>query len=909
MDWSWRLRRPSWLRASMRRVTHFQLSEPPPPLPPLATTDTVLDILESNRRPNSAPGGGASRSRRPDFPRRYSSYSASILNSSSVTNLTQAAEPVAVESPSSDDDEEEEEEEEEDISSSSEGTRSPGHQQQSPQQGADTDPEQLGSSSPLGEWPHSLSSMLASLGCTLGLFNISRFAIFTNFIVQFLLLSLLLGIPLFTLNTSLGQCLCAGVMDMWHISPIFQGVGIALLVAQALIGIYSIVGISWMFIYFRDSFITKQDRYRWAEPYQPYREDYLNGIVLQRHSLAGPDSSFGHLKFQVAFNLAVVWMIVFVSLSKGLKSYGKVVYVFSLFPVFGMLVLCTKLLGLTPMNSTHQLFPETVWGEFFLNTRCWVAAMTEVFFTWGLFGAAAMQIASHNRHKHLLSRDMSLVVVLTLAVLLLSAFLANTCVTLLKSHGFDYIPSSFERLPPMHTSTPVRYMSHTTLIAGTRIVVTADQRHQSGYQVLRLATELVPSTFALLGADAVSPFWAVLFYFVLILFGIAQQLCIWHCVITGIMAINAATLKSWETTITFFCCAGGFILGLPMTTELGIFVVYFLDYSLGCAWWIMLLYFLEIIAVFVVRGRPYSGETVVATLFNRAGCLQTWAAPMLIFTWNVILPVTLIVTCIAVFKSGQFRDLYDWRAIGYEYWPSWTRELGCTLQIIPIAIVPLICVAQTFRYLSNGPRDILDRIQLLYRPTLTQQDLITSPPNSPTNSAASAPPATNTTLPTPAPEVSVATFEDPPPKYTPPPSYTTATGARIAKLLRQSFRRSVRRLTNALSDTSNSAQPPPPDYAAVLVEINRTLQDQELQEVTHDSDPTASQSSAATNRTTLSAADVANILRSSFRRNAQRNRDAERLVEGAAPIHLDRGNSPPATRAETESKVENSSVI
>ena len=171
--------------------------------------------------------------------------------------------------------------------------------------------------------------------------------------------------------------------------------------------------------------------------------DYLNGIVLQRQHLTSSESSFGHVKFQVAFNLAVVWMIVFLSLSKGLKSYGKVVYVFSLFPVFGMLVLCTKLLGLTPTNVTHQVFPETVWAEFFLNTKSWVAALTEVFFTWGLFGAAAMQVASHNRHKHLLNRDTSLVIVLTLAVLLLAAFLANTCVTLLNSHGFEYVPSSF----------------------------------------------------------------------------------------------------------------------------------------------------------------------------------------------------------------------------------------------------------------------------------------------------------------------------------------------------------------------------------------------------------------------------------------------------------------------------------
>jgi solute carrier family 6 (neurotransmitter transporter) len=46
--------------------------------------------------------------------------------------------------------------------------------------------------------------------------------------------------------------------------------------------------------------------------------NYFNGIVLQRHNLEMPESSFGHLKFQVAFNLAVVWMIVFVSLSKGM---------------------------------------------------------------------------------------------------------------------------------------------------------------------------------------------------------------------------------------------------------------------------------------------------------------------------------------------------------------------------------------------------------------------------------------------------------------------------------------------------------------------------------------------------------------------------------------------------------------
>lgn len=66
--------------------------------------------------------------------------------------------------------------------------------------------------------------------------------------------------------------------------------------------------------------------------------------------------------------------------------------------------------------------------------------------------------------------------------------------------------------------------------------------------------------------------------------------------------------------------------------------------------------------------------------------------------------------------------------------------------------------------------------------------------------------------------------EDPPPKYTPPPSYSTATGAKIARFLRNSIRRSVRRISNSPngSGPSSSSQdlPPPPNYASVILEIN-----------------------------------------------------------------------------------------
>ncbi|XP_050535802.1 sodium-dependent transporter bedraggled isoform X2 [Daktulosphaira vitifoliae] len=689
------------------------------------------------------------------------------------------------------------------------------------------------SQSPLGQWSNNYSSVLATLGCTLGAFNISRFAILTvqfgaNFILQFLVLSLLVGIPLFTFHSSLGQLLGAGVMDMWRISPIFKGIGIALLLAQAFIGTYTVIGVSWMFTYFRDSFITKQDIYRWAESIDEYKEDsvpgmysynvsynieetvpgYFNGIVLQRKYVEKLEMNDNSLKLSVVINLTIVWAIVFICLSKGLKSYSKVVCLFSLVPIFGMFMLCTKMLGIAPMiGFQHQdIFPETDWSEFFLNTKSWVAAFTEVFLTWGILGACAMQITSHNRPKHLLHRDASLVVILTIAVLILAAFLANTCVQLIEAYGYVYLPSSFERessyifMFKQDSSqakkhlTPVRWMQHSSLLLGERTMKTSvpGMPQESGYQAMRLATELFPATFALVGAKTISPFWSVLFYFVMIMFGIGQQIAIWHCVVSGVVSLHPFKLRKWRTTITFMACAAAFSIGLFMATELGIFIVYLMDFCVGCGWWMMILYLLEIGALFMVRGRPYSGETVVATLFSQANQhLQVWLAPLLSFDWNIIVPVALILLSTSVFKNGGYRWLYNWKNTTHlSYWSLSSREFGCLLQIIPLLIVPFAGIVQSCRYLVTGPPDLFDRIQMLYRPVIENRRVGE-------NGEGSTEHGTNRSTAVP--------IDDPPPKYTPPPSYSTATGARIAKMLRQSIRRSVRRIAHVLGNQNSQA--------------------------------------------------------------------------------------------------------
>ena len=50
--------------------------------------------------------------------------------------------------------------------------------------------------------------------------------------------------------------------------------------------------------------------------------DYFAGTVLLRTSPRYPQSFTGELRFQTLFNIVVIWMAVFIGLSKG-KSHSK----------------------------------------------------------------------------------------------------------------------------------------------------------------------------------------------------------------------------------------------------------------------------------------------------------------------------------------------------------------------------------------------------------------------------------------------------------------------------------------------------------------------------------------------------------------------------------------------------------
>ena len=124
--------------------------------------------------------------------------------------------------------------------------------------------------------------------------------------------------------------------------------------------------ISFFFIYRRNCGPENQS-YNHTWKLEETIPDYYNGQVLLRSSPTYPQSFSGELRFQTLFHIVVIWMSVFIGLSKGLKSYGKVVYLFAICPLVGYVVFTIKVIGLVPLETIQFWIKSTNWLNFFYN--------------------------------------------------------------------------------------------------------------------------------------------------------------------------------------------------------------------------------------------------------------------------------------------------------------------------------------------------------------------------------------------------------------------------------------------------------------------------------------------------------------------------------------------------------------
>ncbi|XP_038835629.1 sodium- and chloride-dependent GABA transporter 2-like isoform X4 [Salvelinus namaycush] len=202
-----------------------------------------------------------------------------------------------------------------------------------------------------GQWASKAEFLLAVAGQIIGLGNVWRFPYlcYKNgggvFFVPYLLFLVLCGVPLFLMETSLGQYTSLGGVSAWRsICPLFGGLGFASQVMILHGCVYYIVVLAWALFYLVHSF---QSELPWAHCNNTWNTDtcvlfdcqnLTSGTSLPENATSpviefwerevlqlssGPDE-LGPVSWRLALCLLLVWVVCYFCVWKGVKSTGKV---------------------------------------------------------------------------------------------------------------------------------------------------------------------------------------------------------------------------------------------------------------------------------------------------------------------------------------------------------------------------------------------------------------------------------------------------------------------------------------------------------------------------------------------------------------------------------------------------------
>ncbi|XP_029311955.1 LOW QUALITY PROTEIN: sodium-dependent neutral amino acid transporter B(0)AT2-like [Cottoperca gobio] len=461
-------------------------------------------------------------------------------------------------------------------------------------------------------WNSKIEYFLAQVGFSVGLGNVWRFPYLCHqngggsFLLLYVLLMLIVGIPLFFLELAAGQAIRQGSIGVWkYISPRLAGIGYSSCVVCFFVALYYNVILAWSIFYLGNSF---QSPLPWTHCPQE------GNATVKECEKSSPTSYFWYRKAlditdsideTGSFNpyivccLLAAWTIVCLGMFKGIKTSVKVMYFSSIFPY--VVLFCFLVRGLmldgASEGITYMFYPKLeIWGDM----QVWRQAATQVFFALGLGFGSIIAYSSYNPKNNNCHRDAFTVSTINFLTSLLASLVVFAVLGFrAKNKAMTCVVSNIKELSEQFLSGPVDtnltpgfnysdpssvalkdyrdwFQQHGHLFPGNLTDCDLEKEMQQGVEGTGLAFIAFTEAMSCLPG---SPFWSTLFFLMLLNLGLSTM----FGTMEGILAPltdRFKTLANNKTKFTIFSCLVGFLIGLLFTQRCGnYFVMMFDDYS------------------------------------------------------------------------------------------------------------------------------------------------------------------------------------------------------------------------------------------------------------------------------------------------------------------------------------------
>ncbi|XP_042309769.1 sodium- and chloride-dependent creatine transporter 1 isoform X1 [Sceloporus undulatus] len=529
-------------------------------------------------------------------------------------------------------------------------------------------------------WTRQMDFIMSCVGFAVGLGNVWRFPYlcYKNgggvFLIPYLLIALIGGIPIFFLEISLGQFMKAGSINVWNIAPLFKGLGFASMVIVFYCNTYYIMVLAWGFYYLVKSFTatlpwaTCGNVWNSPECVEIFRhEDCANGTangnltcdeLSDKRSpviefwenkvlrLSGGLEFPGAINWEVTLCLIACWVLVYFCVWKGVKSTGKIVYFTATFPYVVLIILLIRGVMLPGALDGIIYYLKPDWSKL-ATPQVWIDAGTQIFFSYAIGLGALTALGSYNRFNNNCYKDAIILALINSGTSFFSGFVV------------------FSILGFMATEQ------------GVDISKVAESGPGLAFIAYPRAVTLMP----------IAPLWAALFFFMLLLLGLDSQFVGVEGFITGILDFFSASYAfrfQREVTVAV-CCIVCFFIELSMVTEGGMYVFQLFDYYSASGTTLLWQAFWECVAIAWVYGADRFMDDIACMIGYRPSSWMKWC-------WMFLTPF--ICLGIFLFNVAYYKPLIYNNSYIY---PWWGEAIGWGFALSSMLCVPLTALYKLIR--------------------------------------------------------------------------------------------------------------------------------------------------------------------------------------------------------------------